>query len=81
MFLCAQALFASQLLPFIGNVSGITFILHDIEFIAGLRSSVKTKDNYRFCRTGNVNTLITFVEHCFYVPVIWSCQKYVAYPQ
>ena len=63
MLLGPQALDAEQLLALVGQVLGLALVLHDVEYLAGGRSSVESEYRYRSGGVGLVDFLAALVEH------------------
>jgi len=77
MFLSPQTLFPLQLGPFCCNFLGFAVAFHNVEFVTGLRSSVKTKNDCRGGRPYSIDFCAPFIVHCLYVSVTCAGNHYV----
>ena len=80
-FLRTQALFASQLLTFVGNFTSFLIAFYHVECVTCSRSAIQSQNQCRFGRSCFLDTLITFVEHSLHTSVACSCQYDVSHFQ
>ena len=74
-----QALFALQLLTFVGNFAGFLIGIEHMEGVTGSRSTVQTQNQHRFGRSCLFETLVALVEHGLHLTIGSSGQHDVAH--
>ena len=70
-----------ELLAFVGDFTGRAVVLHDVERVACLRSTVQAEHLYRRRRASFGHFLAVFVEHRFHAARVHARKHYVAYVQ
>ena len=76
-----DALDTLELLAFVGDFTGRAVVLHDVERVACLGSTVQTEHLYRRRRASFGHFLAVFVEHRFHTARVYARKHYVAYVQ